>query len=144
MAYLASKASSSNVYTKQYITYIDITFGNSLNNKADKLNTYLKTDVDAFWSTVQAGINNRVLINAIDINCNFKILTTTNDILKIQKVDGSSLYDSLEFSFNTTDKTSIVKLNSFDTLASLNLKASASNVYTNQEINDVDIAFAES
>ena len=89
-------------------------------------------------------INNRVLINAIDINCNFKILTTTNDILKIQKVDGSSLYDSLEFSFNTTDKTSIVKLNSFDTLASLNLKASASNVYTNQERNDVDIAFAKS
>ena len=104
----------------------------------------MKTDVNVLLSIVQAGINNCVLINAVDSNGKLKINENTNDILKIQKVDGSTLYDSLEFSFNTTDKTSIVKLKSFDILASLNLKASASNVYTNQEINDVDIAFAKS
>ena len=39
-----------------------------------------------------------------------------NDILKTQKVDGSILYDSLELSFNTVDKTSILKVNNIDIL----------------------------
>ena len=46
-------------------------------------------------SILQAGINNRVLKNAVDINGKFKINATTNDILKIQRVDGSTLYDAL-------------------------------------------------
>ena len=50
-----------------------------------------------FVSILQAGINDRVLINAVDINCKFKINATSNDILKIQKVDGSILYDALTF-----------------------------------------------
>ena len=106
MASLASKASSSNVHTKQEINEFYITFANSFYNKADKTNTYLKTDVDVFLSILQAGINNRVLINAVDINNNFKLNATTNDILKHQKVDGSILYDSLQLSFNTIDKIS--------------------------------------
>ena len=48
------------------------------------------------------------------------------------KVDGSTLYDSFELSFNTIDTTSIWKVDSIDIFASLNLKASASNVYTKQ------------
>ena len=65
-----------------------------MNTKADKTNTYLKTDVDVCLSIVQAGILNRVLIHAVYINGNFKLHATTNDILKNQKVDGSTLYDS--------------------------------------------------
>ena len=33
----------------------------------------------------------------------------SNDIFNFQKVDGSTLYDALELSFNTVDKTSILK-----------------------------------
>ena len=97
-----------------------------------------------FLSILQAGINTRVLIHAVDINGTFKIHATTNDMLRIKKVDGSTLYDSLELSFNTIDKLSILKFNSIDILASVNLKASASNAYTKQEMLDFDIAFATS
>ena len=64
----------------------------------------MKTDVDVLVSILQAGINNRVLIHTADINGKFKINATTNDILKIQKVDGSTIYDSVEISFNIIDK----------------------------------------
>ena len=75
-----------------------------------------------------------MLINAVDINGNFKLHATLNDILKVQKVDGSTLYDSLELSFNTVDKTIILKVINIDILESLNLKASASTVYTKEEL----------
>ena len=104
----------------------------------------MKTDVNVLLSIVQAGINNCVLINAVDSNGKLKINENTNDILKIQKVDGSTLYDSSELSCNTIDKTSILKINNIDILESLNLKASASNVYTTQEINDFDNTVATS
>ena len=78
---------------QHYVTTIE----NQSINQADKINTYLKYDVDVFLSILQAGINDRVLINAVDINCKFKINATSNDILKIQKVDGSILYDALTF-----------------------------------------------
>ena len=78
-----------------------------------------------FLYTLQAGINNRVLINAIDINGKFKIHATTNDILTIHKVDGSTLYDSLEVSFNTVDKTSTLQVNKIYILTLLASKASS-------------------
>ena len=53
---------------------------NTLNTKADKSNTDLKTDVDVFLSILQAGIDRRVLINAVDINGRFRIHAITNDI----------------------------------------------------------------
>ena len=49
-----------------------------------------------FLKFLQACIYRRFLINAVDINGKFKLNATTNDILKIQKVDGSILYDALE------------------------------------------------
>ena len=55
--------------------------------------------------------------------------------MKIQRVDGSLVYDALELSFNMYDKTSILEINNVDSLGSLNLKATASNVYTKAEIN---------
>ena len=62
--------------------------------------------------------------------------------MKTQKVDGSTLYDSFELSFNTVDKTSILKLNNIDMLESITNKALASNVYTKNEINNNDIIYA--
>ena len=56
-------------------------------------------------------------------------------------MDGSALYDSLDLSFNTGDKASILKINNVNSLASLNLKASAYNAYTNQEINNNDMTY---
>ena len=93
-------------------------------------------------STSQAAIDRRVLINTVDINGKFKLNATTNDILKIQKVEGALLYDALELSFNMIDKINILKLNNVDILSTLNLKASASNVYTKEEINNNDMIYA--
>ena len=69
----------------------------------------MKTDVYACLSSSQAGINNRVLIKSVDISCKFKINTTSDNSYNIQK-QGTILYDSFELSFNTVDKTSILKL----------------------------------
>ena len=44
---------------------------------------------------LQAGIYRRVLINAVDINGKFEINAISNDMLQIQRVDGSLLYDAL-------------------------------------------------
>ena len=57
---------------------------------------------------------------------------TSNDSLQIARVDGSLLYDASDLSLNIADKASILKNNNNDSLESLNLKASASNVYTKQ------------
>ena len=134
LAPLALKASASTVYTKQEINDVYIAFANSLNTKADKTTTCLKTDVDVLLYILQAGINNRILTKSVDVNGKFKTHATTNDILNTQKVDGSTLYDSLELSFNTVDKTSILKLNNINMLASVASKFSYNNVYTKQEI----------
>ena len=37
----------------------------------------------------------RFLVNAVDINGKFKIDATSSDILKIQRVGGSLVYDAL-------------------------------------------------
>ena len=92
-------------------------------------------------SILQAGIDRRVQIDTVDIDGKFKINAVSNDIFKIQKVDGSLLYDDLELSVNNTDKTSILQINNVYSLASLNLKASATNVYTKQEINNTYIIY---
>ena len=76
------------------------------------------------------------------LTVNLKINATSNDILKIQRVDGSLLYDALELSFNMIDKLNLLKTSNVDILIILNLKASASNVYTKQEINNNDIIYA--
>ena len=104
------------------------TIQNQLNSKADKLITYSKTEVNVALSTLQAGIDNRVLINAVDINGKFKLIAVSNDILKNQRVDGSTLYDSFELSFNPVDKTSISKTNNVNILQAINNIAVAINV----------------
>ena len=44
------------------------------------------------------------------VRVNLKINGVANDILQIQKkVDGSIVYDTLELSFNSIDKASILK-----------------------------------
>ena len=48
---------------------------------------------------------------------------------KFQKVDGSTLYDSLELSFDNINKSSILKSNNIDILQSLNTKAVSNDVY---------------
>ena len=71
MSSRSSKVSASTVYTKQEIHYVEIDFANSLNNKSDKTDTCITTDVDVLLSISQAGINTRVLIKAVAIKGKF-------------------------------------------------------------------------
>ena len=88
-------------------------------------------------SILQAGINNRVLINSIEINGKFKI-NATSDNIKKTKIEGTIWYDSFELWFDTVNQTSILNINNISILEYLALKASASNLYTTQEVNDDD------
>ena len=82
---------------------------------------------------LQAGIDTRVLINAVDINGKFKLHAVSDDILKIQRVDGSILYDSFELSFNPVDKTSILRINNVNILQAINHNAVSVNIYNKTE-----------
>ena len=57
-------------------------------------------------SILQAAIDRRVLINAVDINGKLKIDAVPHDMLQIQRVDGSLVYGAFALSFNNVDKTS--------------------------------------
>ena len=93
----------------------------------------MKSEINVALGSLQAVIDNRVLLNAVDINGKFNINPVSNDIfLKNQRVDGSLLYDALELSFNMADKTSVFKISNVDSLESLNLRAFASKVFTKQ------------
>ena len=87
-----------------------------------------------FLSSVQAGIDRRVLINAVDMNGKFKLNGVSTDTLKIQKVDGSTFCDALELSLNSVDDTSILKNNNVDIVQSINNKAVSNDVYTKSDI----------
>ena len=49
-------------------------------------------------------------------------------------MDGSTFYDALQLSFNAIDKTSILKFNNVDILASVNNKVGSNDVYTKADI----------
>ena len=50
-------------------------------------------------------------------------------IKKTQNVDGSTVYDASDVTFNTSDKSSIPKTNNIDIIQSVNNKAMTSDVY---------------
>ena len=102
-------------------------------NKADKTNNYPKAEMNVALSILQAGIDNRGLSNAVDSNGNFTVTATSNDILKIQRVDGSLLYDAFELSFNNVAKTLVLITISVDKLQSIN-NSVAVNAYSKSEI----------
>ena len=54
--------------------------------------------------------------------------------MKIQRVDGITLYDSFELSVNTIDKTSILKLNNVNIVQAISNNDVAANVYSRYEI----------
>ena len=58
---------------------------NQINNNNENINTDLETDADVLLYIVQAGINTCVLINAVDLNSKFKIISTYDNVLKLQK-----------------------------------------------------------
>ena len=111
------------------------TIQNQISNKVDKSDSYPKAEINVAIGILQAGIDNRVSTNAVDINGKFKINATSNDILKIQKVDGTTLYDAFELSFNNVDKTSILNINNVNILEAIN--NNVSNTYSRSEINNI-------
>ena len=87
-----------------------------------------------FLYTLQDGVTNRVLPNAVDSNGTFEIYTTSTGILKFQKNDGSILYDASELSFNSVDTSSLLNINNIDILRSINNNASMNDVYKKTDI----------
>ena len=73
-------------------------------------------------------------MHAGDINGKFKTTTVSNDILKIQRVDGTTLHDSFELSLNTVDTTSIVTINNVNLLQDVKNNDVAVNVYSKAEV----------
>ena len=59
----------------------------------------------------------------------------SNDILKIQRVEGTTLYDAFELPFNAVDKTIILKLNNVNILQAIN--TNTANVYSKSEVNNI-------
>ena len=112
----------------------ETTMQTQVNTKADKLDTYHKADINVALGVLQAGIESRVIINAVDINGKFKIHDVSNDILKIQGVDGTTVYDAFEVSFNPVDKTSTLATNNVNLLQDINNNAVVVNVYSNSDI----------
>ena len=88
-----------NLHFKSTITYVYISCQAILNivqyyergtdiqvlTKSNKYDNYLNTGVDVCLSILQAGIDRRVLLNAVDINGKLKLNGAANDILKISK-----------------------------------------------------------
>ena len=84
---------------------------------------YSTADVNVALSSLQVGVNRQVFIKLVDMNGKFKINDTSTDILNIQRVDGSLLYDALALAFTIADKTSIFQINNPNILESLSVKA---------------------
>ena len=99
----------------------------------------MKMFVLSIW---QAGINTCVLSNTVDSNGKFKITTSSDNNFKTQTNIGTTRYDALELSVNTIDKTSILTVTNLDILQSVASKALASTVYTQKEITNCDIIYA--
>ena len=113
------------------------TIQHQIDNKADKLDTYSEAEINVASGSLQAGVNNKVLINAVDVNGKFNINGVSNDILKIQRVDGTTLYDSFEISFNPVYKTSRLNKknnNNVNIVQAINTNDVAANVYIKSEI----------
>ena len=81
-----------------------------------------------FLSILQAGIDSHIGSNLVDIDGKFQLLGESNDIFKIQKIDGSTVF---ELSYNSVDKSSILQNNNIYILASTTTKAVSNDVYTN-------------
>ena len=58
-------------------------------------------------TSLQTGIHRHVGINVVYFDGRLKTNGVSNDILKTQKVDGSTIYDALDLSFNIVDTTNI-------------------------------------
>jgi hypothetical protein len=104
LASLALKAVASNVYTKEEVKNLTTDSSSSLSGKADKVDTYNKTGMNVNLSILQASIDNKVQISTVDINSRLKLLTSTDNNFKIQRKNGTALYDSLDLIFNDTEK----------------------------------------
>ena len=94
----------------------------------------MKSEINLASGILHDGINTRVSTNAVDSNGKAKINAVANDILRIQRADGTTLYDSFELPFNPVDKTSRSQINNVSILHAINNNAVAANVYSKSEI----------
>ena len=60
---------------------------NQLNTKVNINETNTNYEINVASGILQIGTDTRVLINAVDINGNFKINAVSTDMLKVQRVD---------------------------------------------------------
>ena len=86
-------------------------------------------------SILQHVTDTRCLSNAVDINGKIKLNAVSNDTLKIQRVDGTTLNDSFELSLYTVDKSIISNINNVNILQAIS--NNTANVYSNYEVNNI-------
>ena len=75
-----------------------------LNLKSSKTNTHLQYDINVVLGILQAGRYKQVGANVVNVDGKFNINAVSNHVLKIQKVDGSILYDALELYLNMVEQ----------------------------------------
>ena len=77
--------------------------------KSDKVNTYLGSDANMIVYDLQAKLTNCDQLNDLDSVDKFKWNAVSNDLLALQHNDVSIVFDVLELSCDTFDKSSFLK-----------------------------------
>jgi hypothetical protein len=89
LAVLNSKAASSNIYTKEASKTNNVSVGNAINNKADKLNTYLKSEIDNFNNVLNDDIT--IINNGLTSQVNTSVVVKYQPKLIINNNFGETL-----------------------------------------------------
>ena len=143
LSFIASEASALTVYKKEERTNNDIIDANALNTKAGNSNTYLKTDIDNQFITIET-YNYYISLYALLSNVYTKVNT---DILYNTKADQntSDLKTEIDETFTTLDNynTSIslyaLLSNGYTKMSTdtiLNNKAEKLNTYLKVDVNN--------
>ena len=113
--------SSNSTVNDKFLSYETVAGNNvKLNDKADKSDTYPKAEINTAILTINASLDNKCSTYAVDIQSKFKIKAISDNVLKIQKIVGSNVYDALSLEFNPENNTSTLKVNNVNILDSVN------------------------
>jgi hypothetical protein len=125
---LNTKASSSNVFTKEERSKFNISFVNAIHNNADKSNTYLKSEIDNFNNVLTNAIH--IINNGLNSKVNTTVLVTYQHKLIIDNNFGESLLIS-------NDSTQLCNIEAHD-------NSIITRIYTTTNINNnINIAILD-
>ena len=94
-----SKASVSNVYTKEELTNTDIIYDIVLDNKADHSNAYLKTEILNTFTTSNLLVHTKVKLSSADVEDVVRLVgSVDNNTFSIEQLSRTSVSDSMFWS----------------------------------------------